>query len=357
MTTAITEDEAALYDRQIRLWGLEAQQKMRNATVLVVRLRGVATETIKNIVLAGIGKLIVIDDAIVQPEDLNAGFFFRDEDINAKKRVDAAKPHIQSLNPLVAVEVSHDLSILTNEDTLTELLREVDLVCLTDTDQATAIRVNEVSRKLGKKFYCGGSFGLSGYVFCDLGEHQHVAAPRSIAKEGATSRLEQFKTSYPPLSRALQHSWKDTTSNATKVLRPTTVFSILACWEYQTQHGKPPSSESAANDLESIANRLLRKGQVRQKVCTSVPREMIEYLSTRAALEWSPSCAVVGGMLGQDILKALAAREPPMANFFFFDGQTCNGTVVRMSMDAAPQPAPPPLSSAGVAETTVLEID
>ncbi|CAG7846537.1 SubName: Full=Related to AOS1 protein {ECO:0000313/EMBL:CCA67832.1} [Serendipita indica DSM 11827] len=320
---------------------------MRNATVLVVRLRGVATETIKNIVLAGIGKLIVIDDAIVQPEDLNAGFFFRDEDINAKKRVDAAKPHIQSLNPLVAVEVSHDLSILTNEDTLTELLREVDLVCLTDTDQATAIRVNEVSRKLGKNSTVAA---LLGYLAMCFAIWASISMLRP--KEGATSRLEQFKTSYPPLSRALQHSWKDTTSNATKVLRPTTVFSILACWEYQTQHGKPPSSESAANDLESIANRLLRKGQVRQKVCTSVPREMIE-----AALEWSPSCAVVGGMLGQDILKALAAREPPMANFFFFDGQTCNGTVVRMSMDAAPQPAPPPLSSAGVAETTVLEID
>ncbi|KAG8753733.1 hypothetical protein FRC14_005770 [Serendipita sp. 396] len=264
MSTAITEDEAALYDRQIRLWGLEAQQKMRNATVLVIRLR--------------------------------------------------------------------------------------------DTDQATAIRVNDASRKLGKKFYCAGSFGLSGYVFCDLLEHHHVAPPRSLAKEGATSRLEQFKTSYAPLASALQHSWKETTSNATKVLRPQTVFSILACWEYQTQHGAPPSSSNATVELESIANRLLRKAQVRQKVCTAVPRETIEYFSPTAALEWSPSCAVLGGMLGQDILKALAAREPPMANFFFFDGQTCNGTVVRMSMDTSPSKTP--AASLGVAaEATVLEID
>ncbi|KAG8851060.1 hypothetical protein FRB91_008528 [Serendipita sp. 411] len=194
---------------------------MRNATVLVIRLRGVATEAIKNIVLAGIGKLIVIDDTTVQPEDINAGFFFREEDIDTKKRVDAAKPHIQSLNPLVIVEVSHDLSVLTNEDTLLKLIQGVDLVCLTDTDQATAT---------------------------------------------------------------------------------------------------------------------------------------IEYFSPTAALEWSPSCAVLGGMLGQDILKALAAREPPMANFFFFDGQTCNGTVVRMSMDTSPSKTP--AASLGVAaEATVLEID
>jgi len=51
---------------------------------MVIRLRGIATETIKNIVLAGIGKLIIVDDENVSAEDLGAGFFFRDEDIGKK---------------------------------------------------------------------------------------------------------------------------------------------------------------------------------------------------------------------------------------------------------------------------------
>ena len=51
---------------------------------MVVRLRGTATETIKNIVLAGIGKLVIIDDECVSEEDLGAGFFFRDEDVSKK---------------------------------------------------------------------------------------------------------------------------------------------------------------------------------------------------------------------------------------------------------------------------------
>ena len=70
-----------MYDRQIRLWGLEAQNRMRNATILTVNLRGVATETIKNIVLAGIGKLILVDAEPVIEEDLGAGFFFREDDV------------------------------------------------------------------------------------------------------------------------------------------------------------------------------------------------------------------------------------------------------------------------------------
>jgi ubiquitin-like 1-activating enzyme E1 A len=43
-------------------------------------------------------------------------------------------------------------------------------------------------------------------------------------------------------------------------------------------------------------------------------------------------CAVVGGVLGQDILKALAAREAPIANLFTFDGTTGTGATCRMGM-------------------------
>ena len=57
---------------------------MRNAVILVVNLKGVATETIKNIVLAGIGKLVIVDGSIVSGEDLGAGFFFREEDVGRK---------------------------------------------------------------------------------------------------------------------------------------------------------------------------------------------------------------------------------------------------------------------------------
>jgi len=60
---------------------------MRNATILVVRLKGTATEAIKNMVLAGIGKLIIVDNEEVTEEDLGVGFFFRDEDVGKKVRL------------------------------------------------------------------------------------------------------------------------------------------------------------------------------------------------------------------------------------------------------------------------------
>lgn len=53
---------------------------------MVVRLQGTATEVIKNIVLAGIGKLVMVDDADVAEEDLGSGFFFREQDVGLKVR-------------------------------------------------------------------------------------------------------------------------------------------------------------------------------------------------------------------------------------------------------------------------------
>lgn len=53
---------------------------MRSSTVLILSLRSVAHEIIKNLVLAGIGRLIVMDDGIVVEEDLGSGFLFREED-------------------------------------------------------------------------------------------------------------------------------------------------------------------------------------------------------------------------------------------------------------------------------------
>lgn len=64
-----------------------AAARMRSSTVLIISLRGVSHEIIKNLVLAGIGKLIVMDDGLVSEEDLGSGFLFREEDGAVGKEV------------------------------------------------------------------------------------------------------------------------------------------------------------------------------------------------------------------------------------------------------------------------------
>ena len=44
MDSDLTEKEAAIYDRQIRLWGVEAQKRMQNSRVLFCGFRATNAE-------------------------------------------------------------------------------------------------------------------------------------------------------------------------------------------------------------------------------------------------------------------------------------------------------------------------
>jgi len=51
---------------------------MRNANVLIITMRALANEVAKNLVLAGIGSLTVLDSEDVVEDDLGAQFFVSD---------------------------------------------------------------------------------------------------------------------------------------------------------------------------------------------------------------------------------------------------------------------------------------
>lgn len=100
-TPGLSADDFALYDRQIRLWGAQAQERIRNAHILLVSLRALGTEIAKNLTLAGISSLTIVDEELVTEEDLGSCYFLRDEDVGkpvcddssgekqAKRRLDA----------------------------------------------------------------------------------------------------------------------------------------------------------------------------------------------------------------------------------------------------------------------------
>jgi ubiquitin-like 1-activating enzyme E1 A len=44
-------------------------------------------------------------------------------------------------------------------------------------------------------------------------------------------------------------------------------------------------------------------------------------------LEVSPVAGIMGGMIGQEVVKAVSQKDDPIFNFFLFDGSTCQGTV------------------------------
>ena len=59
---------------QIRLWGVDAQRRLRNARVLVCNMRGLAAEVAKNLVLAGVHSLKMLDKQVLTEMDHTSNF-------------------------------------------------------------------------------------------------------------------------------------------------------------------------------------------------------------------------------------------------------------------------------------------
>ena len=55
--------------------------------MLLINMRALANEIAKNLVLAGIGSLTVLDSSIVVEDDLGAQFFVSEEDIGKNVRI------------------------------------------------------------------------------------------------------------------------------------------------------------------------------------------------------------------------------------------------------------------------------
>ncbi|KAE9371727.1 hypothetical protein N431DRAFT_492040 [Stipitochalara longipes BDJ] len=93
-------DKEKKYDRQLRLWAASGQQALEDAHILLVNSGSgtVGVETLKNLVLPGIGKFTIADESTVGQADLGVNFFL-DEDCLGKPRSECCVKLLQELNP------------------------------------------------------------------------------------------------------------------------------------------------------------------------------------------------------------------------------------------------------------------
>lgn len=60
---------------------MQAQERIRNANILLVNLKALGNEVAKNLVLAGIGSLTILDNDLVTEDDLGSQFLISDDDV------------------------------------------------------------------------------------------------------------------------------------------------------------------------------------------------------------------------------------------------------------------------------------
>ncbi|BGP19641.1 hypothetical protein JCM10213_000099 [Rhodosporidiobolus nylandii] len=123
------------YDRQLRLWASSGQTALENARVLVVGGNGTATQTLKNLVLPGIGHFTLVSPVTsTSASDLGTNFFLSPTSLNAPLAPSAVS-HLLELNS----DVSGNALVASPSDITEEQVGEHSLVILVDVEPPSEV--------------------------------------------------------------------------------------------------------------------------------------------------------------------------------------------------------------------------
>jgi adenylyltransferase/sulfurtransferase len=150
------------YSRQIMLpgFGIEGQERLRAASVLVVGLGGLGSPVAMYLAAAGVGRLLLADFDAVDLSNLQRQILHTTERIGLPK-AESARLALAALNPDVdLVTVKRSLT----EDTLPALIETVDLVVDCSDNFATRFAVNAACFRVGRPLVSGAAIRLEGQV-------------------------------------------------------------------------------------------------------------------------------------------------------------------------------------------------
>ncbi|KAJ1783919.1 E1 ubiquitin-activating protein aos1, partial [Coemansia sp. RSA 2399] len=294
-TEGISKEEVALYDRQIRLWGVEAQTRLRKASICIIGVNTATLELSKNLVLSGLGHIGLCDPRAIDATDLETHYYFGADDVGKPKDAVLAE-RVALLNPLVNIEATS-----VGEPQWAD---KYDLVVAVGNVEGLPgmHQVNAMCRDAGKPFVGAGAFGLFGYIFADcLDAHEYVE--EEVKDAGETHRHIRC-AAYKRLDQSCSAALNIT--NLKRALRkyPPLVFICQALTSRIDKHGDVLS----ATELDAIVKRSL-EGR-------GIPDGMVdEALIGRAATSWGtefvPCASVVGGTLAQEVLKVVTGKDMP----------------------------------------------
>eukprot|EP00667_Euglena_gracilis_P007143 EG_transcript_7209 len=152
------------YDRQTRLWGTGGQRALEAARVCLLNATGAGTETLKNLILPGIGSFVIVDGQPVTEADLGNNFFVTPDNLH-QPRGEWATKWLLELNPDV-----RGSSLTVDPRTLLETnpgyFREtgVSLVIATQLVEADALRLARILEESSIPLLLVRSYGLMGFL-------------------------------------------------------------------------------------------------------------------------------------------------------------------------------------------------
>jgi len=306
-------EELAIYDRQIRLWGLKAQKRMRESSVLMVGTRGAASEIAKNLVLGGIGSFTIVDEVTVD-EGLLESSFLLNADMIGDSAAERLAASIQEYNPNVTVKgVNEDPRGMTVDS-----LKDYNCVILCNQCLNTMLFYNKLTRQRNIALFTCNSMGLTAFMFADLVKHKYLQIKKTSEGEEKKVPKEKKWVSLSDMLDSPPEVWRKAYKRRSmKHIRIVLLNALIAL--------KFPSVDSP----DSMDAELIRSFTQSKDPHFNIKSTALKDAFRLRDIDIAPTNAVVGGQVGQEVLNFLQGRHCPMRNVRAFDlSQSNTGTEV-----------------------------
>ncbi|WP_426587219.1 molybdopterin-synthase adenylyltransferase MoeB [Mucilaginibacter sp. R-33] len=175
----LEREELKRYNRQMILpeLGLQGQEKLKAARVLMIGAGGLGCPILQYLVAAGVGTIGIVDDDMVDVSNLHRQILYAAADIGQPKAL-IAKQKLNQLNPFVELIAYTERIIAANAQ---QLISNFDVVIDGSDNFTTRYLVNDTCATLGKPLVFGSIFKFEGQV--SVFNHQGGTGYRDLFPE------------------------------------------------------------------------------------------------------------------------------------------------------------------------------
>lgn len=158
----MTNEQKRRYDRHLKLEGigLEGQQRLLDAKVLVVGAGGLGSPVLQYLAAAGVGNIGIIDGDTVSLSNLQRQVIHTSQN-TGRPKVESARERIAALNPDVRVQC---YECFLSESNAMDIIQPYDFVIDGTDNFAPKYLINDACVMLGKSFCMGGIFKYEGQL-------------------------------------------------------------------------------------------------------------------------------------------------------------------------------------------------
>lgn len=356
--------DESLYSRQLYAIGAQAMDALDKSSVLISGMTGIGVEIAKCVILSGVKNVTLHDSNNIRKKDLSSNYYASLSDVG-KNRADTVKEKLSSLNSYVTV-TSIKTPFLTDEH-----FKMNNVVVICDQFSELQINANKIARKYGTKFILASTIGLLGQIFCDFGDNFHSNdLDGESPKSGIITNVDgdkiitaephqlyfgdtiEIKNSEKVLFLGEVGSVKNTVTftikggnitkfdNATftQIKKPVEIkfkqlsesiidpeFAMIIqndferqmllhnftkiLYNFVNQNGKLPTTESDHEmmvALSCLSDKNLSTSEIRK-------------LSQTCAQKFCPIDSIIGGIVGQEVIKAITYKFTPIKQWLYID--------------------------------------